>query len=381
MVRTLLRTTKNSADLEDDQTWLERSEHWRTQSSGQGRGRPRKFHYRRPLVLCGHGVRLRVDHGTLVIRNGFTHYPQPAEEIRFFKGDSNLPDRIIILDASGAISFDALSWIFEQRITLVQLNWRGDIETMGGASYSANPRLVEAQHAAQSGRKNGKFARWLITEKTTASMSTLTDAFPDQPKTHDALIRLENWLAELRNSKRPLSLPRLQGIEGAVAAAYFQAWQGVPLKWTGTKRKPIPLSWHELGPRKMSWRRSGQNARHPINAMLNYGYGILIGQIRAQVAANGLDPSIGIMHGTSQNRVPLVYDLMEPLRPVVDRSVLKFALAHAFTPGDFTINQFGGCRLNPQMARSAVKEMPPFKEASELVRQFITRLRGSGRHA
>ena len=42
---------------------------------------------------------------------------------------------------------------------------------------------------------------------------------------------------------------------------------------------------------------------------------------------------------------------MEVLRPVVDRKILEFALAHTFTPGDFTINNKGGCRLNPQMAK------------------------------
>ena len=85
--------------------------------------------------------------------------------------------------------------------------------------------------------------------------------------------------------------------------------------------------------------------------MLNYGYGILVSNLRAQVVAAGFDPFIGFMHGTSQNSIPLVYDLMEPLRPVVDCKVLEFALSHVFTPGDFTINRHGGCRLNPQMAR------------------------------
>jgi hypothetical protein len=33
---------------------------------------------------------------------------------------------------------------------------------------------------------------------------------------------------------------------------------------------------------------------------------------------------------------------MEPLRPVVDRKVLEFALAHTFTPGAFTISSKAG---------------------------------------
>jgi CRISPR-associated protein Cas1 len=84
--------------------------------------------------------------------------------------------------------------------------------------------------------------------------------------------------------------------------------------------------------------------------MLNYGYGILINNVRTQIIAAGLDPTIGIIHG-NKNPLPLVYDLMEPLRPVVDQAVIEFALSHTFTPGDFTINSQGGCRLNPRMAK------------------------------
>jgi len=60
------------------------------------------------LILCGHGVSLRVEGGTLLIKNGFTHYPQQREEYRYFQGDLDRPARIIVLDGSGSISFDVL---------------------------------------------------------------------------------------------------------------------------------------------------------------------------------------------------------------------------------------------------------------------------------
>ena len=37
--------------------------------------------------------------------------------------------------------------------------------------------------------------------------------------------------------------------------------------------------------------------------------------------------------------------------------ILEFALANTFTPGDFTINSKGGCRLNPQLAKVVAKEI------------------------
>jgi len=108
--------------------------------------------------------------------------------------------------------------------------------------------------------------------------------------------------------------------------------------------------------------------------MLNYGYGILANQVRMNVISVGMDPSIGVMHGNSQNPIPLVYDLMEPFRPLVDRFVLEFALSNEFTPGDFTISKWGGCRLNPQLAASIAKQISMGDKPSDAIRKFQTAL-------
>jgi CRISPR-associated protein Cas1 len=80
------------------------------------------------------------------------------------------------------------------------------------------------------------------------------------------------------------------------------------------------------------------------------------------------------MHSGSENKVPLVYDLMEPLRPLVDRKILGFALGHIFTSGDFTINSAGGCRLNPQMAKVVAGQLMTMS-ANRVVKEFIGLLR------
>ena len=108
--------------------------------------------------------------------------------------------------------------------------------------------------------------------------------------------------------------------------------------------------------------------------MLNYGYGVLRGAIQGEIIAAGLNPSIGVMHSGAGNKMPLVYDLMEPLRPFVDRKVLDFALAHTFTPGDFTINRSGGCRLNPQMAKVVANQVTATSN-DQVVKEFLRQLR------
>jgi CRISPR/Cas system-associated endonuclease Cas1 len=71
----------------------------------------------------------------------------------------------------------------------------------------------------------------------------------------------------------------------------------------------------------------------------------------AEYWAAGFDSSIGLAHTRHTNRAPLVHDLVEPLRPVVDRAVFSFVLSHTFEPGDFTVTKLGGCRLNPGLAK------------------------------
>jgi CRISP-associated protein Cas1 len=82
---------------------------------------------------------------------------------------------------------------------------------------------------------------------------------------------------------------------------------------------------------------------------------VLESQVRIQVAAEGYEPTIGYLHSYSDRRPPLVLDLMEPLRPIVDRVVLQFVQSHTFQPADFTIRSDGACRLNPEMARQEAR--------------------------
>lgn len=340
-----------AAELLDDHDWAERSEYWLNYQKPT-RGAPKKFKYREPLILCGHGVNIRVDHNTLLVRNGFTHYPQKVEQFRFFPGDANLPDRIILLDGSGGLTFDALNWMSDQLIEFVRLDWRGETTNVGtNTGYSGDRRLIAKQLAMKGTKTEVAIARDLIANKITASIETLKAVIPPSDVRQVALTRLAEKYRQIKTAKGTPTISQILGIEGACAAAYFIAWHGLPIKWSGFKRKPVPDNWFQIIARNMSWRNKTQNARHPVNAMLNYGYGILANQVRTQVIAAGLDPTIGIIHGTYRNRIPLVYDLMEPLRPTVDRAVLDFALSHTFTPGDFTINQWGGCRLNPQLAK------------------------------
>lgn len=61
------------------------------------------------------------------------------------------------------------------------------------------------------------------------------------------------------------------------------------------------------------------------NAMLNYGYAILLAVVARALTASGLLPAVGIHHRNKYNPWCLASDIMEPYRPFVDRLVAELA--------------------------------------------------------
>jgi CRISPR-associated endonuclease Cas1 len=333
--------------------WAERCQYWLAAGKHKARPGRRSRRTHEPLVLTGHGMRLNVQNGALVIHGGFTHYPQRAKEWRFFPGDPNLPTRIVILDGSGSLSFEVMDWLTTQQVPLIRINWRGEVRAvLGGAISALDPKKVAHQLEAKRNGRALAIAIHLIGAKIANCVETLHEAVPPSRGRDLALSKIELDAAEIRK-KPPRSIGELLGIEGRAANAYFAAWHGIPIRWKGLGRKPIPTTWHHIERRSTAAKRkiTNRNASHPVNAMLNYAYAVIESQVRVQVLADGYDPNIGYFHKPYRERSPLVFDLVEPLRPVMDRKVLEFVQSHTFHPADLTIRADGVCRLNPEMAR------------------------------
>jgi CRISPR-associated protein Cas1 len=141
------------------------------------------------LILAGHGVSLRIRGGALEIQNGLTHFPHSREAHLLFRRDPDLPERIILLDGSGSISFDVLSWLAEQKISLIRINWKGDIVCVAGASgYSANPFRVRWQlETRENPEQRNEFCRSIITRKIEASILALEKSIPRSDKWERAI--------------------------------------------------------------------------------------------------------------------------------------------------------------------------------------------------
>ena len=262
-----------------------------------------------------------------------------------------------MLDGSGSLSFHVLDWLAEQHIPLIRIDWRGNVITVLSHAYGLNPKHVRVQLDAVAHGRAVAIANGLIQKKLQNCIATLR-TLPQSGARDRGIRKQEQEVQGLKNNP-PRSIVKLLGIEGRAAYSYFAAWQSLPLRWKGLGRHPIPDDWHQIGPRTSRRNKIGtnRNATHPLNSILNYAYAVLESQTRMQIVSEGYDPTIGYLHTYSVDRPALVFDLMEPLRPIVDHKVLDFVQSHSFHPADFTIRSDGVCRLNPELARRVVLEV------------------------
>jgi CRISPR-associated endonuclease Cas1 len=150
------------------------------------------------------------------------------------------------------------------------------------------------------------------------------------------------------------SIIGVRTFEGQAAGLYFAAWKGYPLSWRKSARRCVPPHWQTIRERHSPLSDSARRAVDPANAILNYAYGVLEGQCRQALIAEGFDLSCGFLHADKPYRDSLVYDLMELYRPAVDALVLTFLDRTTFAYGDMVRASNGQCMLHPQLARAVV---------------------------
>ncbi|MDA8220067.1 MAG: CRISPR-associated endonuclease Cas1 [Dehalococcoidales bacterium] len=112
----------------------------------------------------------------------------------------------------------------------------------------------------------------------------------------------------------------LMGVEGLAARRYWEALRQVV---------PADVGWPG---------REHRGATDLVNCLLNYGYGILYGQVERAIVLAGLDPYGGYLHVDRPGKPSLVLDLIEEFRQmVVDRTVLALLGRH----GELTLDEDG----------------------------------------
>lgn len=355
-----MRHAADSTSRANETDWPERCRHWIAKSEPNV-SRRRREREKNPLFLTGHGLSIRVDKGCLTIRDGNTHYPAEERTWRFFNGSLDIPPSLVVIDGSGEITMDALDWLAAQNVSLIRLRWDGQFISVvsAGGQAASFEKVYRQERTRKDPVARLKFASNLIREKAHYTATTLESHFPRSTISERAMRHIRGRI-RLLERREPRTIQELLGIEGAIAAEYFRAWGAIKLDWRITKRHPIPNEWTKYTSRAALRENSYRNYRatHPVNAMLNYAYGVLTARKQIQLIGDGYDPMIGILHDRSNepgSRPAFVLDHMEPMRPVVDRAVLEIINNESLSGSDFSIQHDGACRLNPELARHVAR--------------------------
>ncbi|MBS7350530.1 MAG: CRISPR-associated endonuclease Cas1 [Comamonas sp.] len=172
-----------------------------------------------------------------------------------------------------------------------------------------------------------RYARYLVAEKLRRQITSLDELrehySPQRQPLTQAMRQLQ---AQLERLPQADNLDSLRGMEGAAAAAYFAGLRAV-----------VPASLHFE-------ERNRRPPRDPFNALLSLTYTIATAEVAMALHVAGYDPCIGYYHQISHSRQSLACDLLEPLRPLVDRLCLRLVAQQTLRDKHFSTSH-GACLL------------------------------------
>lgn len=237
----------------------------------------------------------------------------------------------VLVSAHGvSLSSDAIAACAEAGIPIHIIDSRG---TPVAALYSAGlAATVETRRAQLAARAD---TRGLVVAKAVAAGKIQNQAI------------LLKYIAKYRKERHPQLYEEVRLLADEVRdhLAELDRWQGNSvddcrgqlLSIEGRAAQKYWAAVKLLLPADRNWPgRRTQGATDPVNGALNYGYGILYGQVERALVLAGLDPYAGFLHVDRPGKASLVFDLIEEFRqPVVDRTIIAMCnLGMALTLDD-----------------------------------------------
>jgi CRISPR-associated endonuclease Cas1 len=314
------------------------------------------------ITLFGYGIRVYVERGHLIIKDGIGPVRREARLPRIGHGLR----RLVVIGADGMVSLAALRWLADQDAAFVMLDRNGSVLTTTGPVRPSDARLRRAQALANKSGIALHIARELIDRKLVAQEQLV------RTKLNDSLAaeKIEEARAEIVDAP---TIERIRYLESKAGLGYWFAWRSVSVSFPTKDIQRVPDHWRSFGTRVSPLTHSPRLAVNPINAMLNYLYAILESEARLAVSAQGLDPGLGVLHFDRPNRDSLACDIMEPARPQVDAYVLDWIRRQPLKREWFFEQRDGNCRLMAKFAARLTETSQPWRQAVAPITEWVSR--------
>jgi CRISPR-associated protein Cas1 len=310
-------------------------------------------------VVDGCGVSVRVRNGHLLVEDGLGRHRRTR---RFNRATSDLR-RLVILADSGMVTLDALAWCRATGVAVVGIDsFRGDVTLSTVAASVDDGRLRRQQSLAFTNGAAARITADLLRAKLAGQASVVGEVFAD-PQASYTLAGLYEALGGTDD------LDELRQIEATAAAAYFAAWTGRPetmLHFAERDRRRMPAHWQEPfdGRRSPLSGTSARRAATPLNCLINYSTALAVAECRIGALIAGLDVGVGLLHADVKSTDSLIYDLVEPLRPQLERFCLELIASRVFHRGDFLEQPDGSVRLGAALRADLTTTLPRWAEAA-----------------
>ncbi|MFM7888277.1 MAG: CRISPR-associated endonuclease Cas1 [Pseudanabaena sp.] len=229
---------------------------------------------------------------------------------------------LLVIHTGVQLTSVAIAELMDRGIETIFLRQDGQFRGRLQGSFHTNPAIRLAQYQTVDSTFGMAIAQRLIEGKIRNQRVILQKRNRATKgaiaEIAEAIDLISSYIGQLGNVATPYDRDRLMGLEGICARHYYQAL-----------RHYFPAEWNFSG-------RNRQPPLDPINALLSWGYGVLLARVFAAAAIAGLDPYLGFFHATLPYRPNLALDLMEEFRPVVvDAAVIAVIQASLLTPDDF----------------------------------------------
>jgi CRISPR-associated protein Cas1 len=263
----------------------------------------------RVKLLRGYGMGITLKDNQIVLKNGKHFYEKEHEIESFFP--SRFPYERIVISGKGIISTESIKVLSESNVNVILT------DSFGNAVSSMNFPMVSG---IGSRNRIGQYDTFRDESKVTYLQRQLLHAkFQSQiiflSSLDEDSAKMISLLKSLQQDIPNYNLRKLVQIEAQASRKYFKLYSSFfDEKFSFQARRGFTGN-------------TKQNATDVINALLNYGYAVLAGEISKQINGLGLDPYYSFYHKNHESFQSLTYDIIEPFRWLVEKTVYRLGNA------------------------------------------------------
>ena len=323
----------------------------------------------KPLFLRGYGLSIKVQNSRLVFSQGTDPFSDKRETLEL--PSSACPFDKVVIQGKGYVSTEALERLAESNINVVMLDKRGKLYSYFHKIGGHQPLIRQSQYDTFRDPNKLEFLRkWILSQKIESQIQLFKEIVAEPKKFYSE----HNKAWQISNNQRsgmnyslkadPEAKEKIRKALVAMEKAYSQLdsvhelreimkVEGDVAKWYYPTFCLLFRPELRFNSRNNARTFRPKDASDVINALLNYGFGILYAEVAKQLNMLGLDCYVGFYHKNHESHLALVYDMIEPFRHLVDRSV--FEIQDQIRKKDYVYSREGIVVLSDELKQKYIE--------------------------